>query len=145
MLRVTELLSVGAVCLCLAVGCGGMEEPTDVEGASYAATKGSAGGKIIRRHTDTFTKGMNVGGWQIIGPRFDEIVPLGGNPGAFLRDMGARAAAPYMTTRGSSVFTGDYTATGDLTLGVDLILFHWPLAMVDTIHVGLRHKSGVAV
>jgi len=78
---------------------------------------------LTRTVTEDFEGAIEEALWRA-GPE-DEIVPDGGNPGAFLRNAAAVAAVPTLVTEtpGSSVFTGPYGQMGVSHLGVDLEVF----------------------
>jgi hypothetical protein len=77
--------------------------------------------------TTTFSEDFedlaNQDGWSW-GTGNEEVIPLNGNPGAFLADLTLFSAHPILfTAPGSeSEFTGDYRASGVTSVGVDLIV-----------------------
>lgn len=81
---------------------------------------GVAVGQVV---VDTFDPGSNTGGWSFFGPGAS-VLPVGGNPGAYLDQPGIDTFAPFLrsTTTGSA-FTGDYRTREVTRMGVDLVLF----------------------
>jgi hypothetical protein len=73
-------------------------------------------------YTETFTGGVNQGGWTWGNPA-DSIQPTGGNPGAYLRNdnLDTFAPQPRTTAGAGSPFGGDYRARGVQSVGIDLI------------------------
>jgi len=75
---------------------------------------------------DTFVEGFgggsNQGGWRW-GTGNESIVPLNGNPGAYLQDNTLVSFRPTLSSQPEpgSVFTGDYRTRKVTALGVDLI------------------------
>jgi hypothetical protein len=53
----------------------------------------------------------------------DEIVPTGGNPGAFLHATAVETTIPFIATDVYSIFTGPYTQMGVVGLGIDVNVF----------------------
>ncbi len=74
--------------------------------------------------TENFEGGSNVGGWTF-GNDYDEILPTGGNPGAFLFNdwLDTIGPAARTTQHSESVFTGDYRERGVVAVGADFALF----------------------
>jgi hypothetical protein len=69
---------------------------------------------------DTFTGGVNTGGWTYGPPHVFEAA--GGNPGAWLHQPLVDTFAPQLRTTSSvSDFTGDWRARDVISVGVDLI------------------------
>lgn len=69
---------------------------------------------------ETFDGGSNTGGWSFHGPN-EQIRPAGGNPGAHLHTTDLDTYAPRPGTTLSSIFSGNYRATGVTRIGVDLL------------------------
>ena len=83
---------------------------------------------------ETFDRNSNEGNWSFVGDpdnRVETIEKDGGNPGAFLHarcqyPLGCLDTyAPQLRTQlnTSSIFTGDYRASGVTHVGVDLAIF----------------------
>jgi len=75
--------------------------------------------------TENFEGGSNIGGWTFGNTAFETIEPVGGNPGAFLRNdfLDTFAAQPRTTLGVVSPFVGDYRAAGVRFVGIDLAVF----------------------
>lgn len=74
--------------------------------------------------TDTFTNGLNAGGW-FYGAN-DRIEPAGGNPDAYFHSSELDTFAPQLWSEPGrlSQFTGDYRARKVARIGLDLKTFH---------------------
>src|SRR5882724_10593405 len=60
---------------------------------------------------DTFSNGVNLGGWGFHGP--DEVIaPTGGNPGAYFRSSGLDTTIPRLRCLETSPFTGNFRQMG---------------------------------
>ncbi|MCH7721485.1 MAG: hypothetical protein IH988_10960 [Planctomycetes bacterium] len=82
----------------------------------------SAATRAAETVVETFDDQSNEGSWWW-GTNNEEIVELGGNPGAFLQDLTLSSCCP-MASSGLGVqseFTGNYRAMGVTSVGLDLI------------------------
>lgn len=77
--------------------------------------------RITATTVETFDNGGNEGAWTF-GTGNETIEPEGGNPGAYLRDRTLVTFTPRASTSfgAASAFTGDYTARGVTSVGIDL-------------------------
>ncbi len=74
-------------------------------------------------YVETFTGGVNAGGWTY-GNTIEGIDNTGGNPGAFLHNSLMDTFAPQLsTTTASNPFHGDWRAKGVESFGLDLKTF----------------------
>jgi len=78
------------------------------------------------RFSENFEGGNNTGGWTFGNAFFERVEPVGGNPGAYLRNEFLDTFAPSArTTLGvDSPFVGDYRARGVSVVEADLVLFY---------------------
>jgi len=92
---------------------------------------GGGGGTTV---VDTFTGGVNLGGWSYGGIP-DGTFANGGNPGAFHGSQVDTFAPQLRTTTPGSDFLGDYKAKNVVSLGVDLrtISTQFPFAREATL------------
>jgi hypothetical protein len=81
---------------------------------------------------ETFGTGANTGGWSW-GTGNESIVPLNGNPGAYLRDLTLASCCPAASTWFGleSVFSGDYRARRVTSVGIDLVTLATAFGMGD--------------
>jgi hypothetical protein len=88
--------------------------------AALAGARGAAGSAF----TETFSNGLNIGGWTY-GTGNGRIETTGGHPGPYYRDPLIDTYAPILrSTSAMSPFAGDYVARNVRRIGVDLILNH---------------------
>lgn len=84
------------------------------------APLGAVETRVTTTVTETFDTG-NEGAWTF-GTGGEQILPDGGNPGAYLRDATLVSFTPRASTSFGvgSAFTGDYAARGVTEVGIDL-------------------------
>lgn len=72
---------------------------------------------------ETYEDGTNRGNWSW-GTGNEEIVPLNGNPGAYLQDLTLSTFTPGASTAPGdfSQFVGNYRARGVSSVGIDLVI-----------------------
>jgi hypothetical protein len=87
-----------------------------------AASTALSSGAFAQTTVDTFTGGVNLGGWAFING-FDVLEAAGGNPGEYLHNDFYDTFAPMPRTTGSSAFTGDWRANDVTSFGLDLRTF----------------------